>query len=165
MIELVPVTLAVARAVLTHDEAALAGLTHVPDWPHADTCDALRPLAEHPADTGDGTFLIVLDGSVVGDCGWFGPPDELGQVEIGYGLARSARGRGVATAALALLLDWVAAQGALSVRAEVLPGNVPSLRLLARLHFEYVGEHAGHRILVRPLSQCHQNSSHHRARG
>ena len=111
MIELVPVTFAVARAVLTDEnvEVALAGLTHVPDWPHADTYDALRPLAEHPSDTGDGTFLIVLNGSVVGDCGWFGPPDELGQAEIGYGLARSARGRGVATAAVALLVDWVAA--------------------------------------------------------
>jgi RimJ/RimL family protein N-acetyltransferase len=33
------------------------------------------------------------------------------------------------------------------VRAEARPGNEPSLRLLARLGFERVGERAGHVVL------------------
>lgn len=149
MIELVPVTVELAQAVLAHAEI---DVPHVADWPHDDTLDALRPLAEHPSYTGAGTFLVVRDGLVVGDCGWFGPPDEDGEVEIGYGLAPSVRGSGVATAAVALLLGWVAAQGARSVRAEVLPGNAPSLRLLDRLGFGDIGEHAGHRVLVRDVA-------------
>lgn len=145
MIELVPVTPAVARAVV--DGADLGDLPRVADWPHADTADALRPLAEHPDDTGPGTFLVLHQGLVVGDCGWFGPPDDAGEVEIGYGLAPSARGQGLGTAAVQALLAWVREQGARHVRAEVLPGNEPSLRLLARLGFEKTEERAGHVVL------------------
>ncbi len=151
MIRLVPVSTAVAVAVLSYGDvdATLTGLRRAPDWPHEDTADAFRPLAEHPLHTGDGTFLLVEDDVVVGDCGWFGPPDEDGEAEIGYGLAPSARGRGVGTAGVALLLAWAGERGARTVRAEVLPGNLPSLRLLAGLGFTDVGERAGHRILVR----------------
>ena len=65
----------------------------------------------------------------------------------------SARGRGVATQAVEQLLRWVAAQGAGSVRLEVLAANTASLRLAERLGFVDVGEHAGHRVLVREV--CH----------
>jgi ribosomal-protein-alanine N-acetyltransferase len=138
---------------ITHDEAraVLAGevpFAHVPDWPHADTFDALRPLAEHPGFTGPGTFLVVADGQVVGDCGWFGPPDADGEVEIGYGLAPSVRGRGLGRQAVQALLAWVRAQGAMRVRAEVLPGNEASLRLLRGVGFEVIGERAGHLVLL-----------------
>lgn len=151
MITLVPASRAVAQAVTAYGgvDAALEGLARVADWPHEDTADALRPLAEHPEHTGEGTFLVVRDGVVVGDCGWFGPPDEDGEVEIGYGVAPSARRQGVGTAAVELLLAWCAERGARSVRAEVLPGNAASLGLLARLGFADVGERAGHRLLVR----------------
>ena len=144
--ELVPASRDVALAVL---EGRDPGVAHARDWPHADTLDALRPLAEHPEDTGPGTFLVVVGGVVVGDCGWFGPPDELGEVEIGYGLAPSARGRGLGLQAVSLLLEWVEAQGARRVRAEVQPGNEPSLRLLARLGFEHAEHRAGHLVLAR----------------
>jgi RimJ/RimL family protein N-acetyltransferase len=147
VIALEPATHELARAVVGHGD--LGGLDHAADWPHADSADALRPLADHPELTGEGTFLVVRDGVVVGECGWFGPPDDDGEVEIGYGLAGSARRQGTGTAAVTLLLDWVAEHGARRVRAEVLPGNEASLRLLARLGFEVQGEHAGHVILIR----------------
>lgn len=145
MIELRPVTHDLARAVVAGE--SLGDLPRAHDWPHADTFDALRPLAEHPEHTGPGTFLVLLDGKVVGDCGWFGPPDAEGEVEIGYGLAPSVRGRGLGTEAVRALLAWVRQQGAVRVRAEVLPGNEASLRLLRRLGFEVVGEHAGHLVM------------------
>ncbi len=147
-VALLPATHDQAVAVLQHREVALP---HAVDWPHADTADALRPLAEHPEHAGPGTFLITENSCVVGDCGWFGPPDTEGVVDLGYGLAPSARGRGVATEAVGLLLTWVGAHGARTARAEVLPGNAPSLRLLARLGFDPVGERAGHLVLLRDL--------------
>jgi RimJ/RimL family protein N-acetyltransferase len=147
VIHLVPATEAVARAVLGLE--GFGDLARVPDWPHDDSADALRPLADHPEHTGAGTFLIVLDGQVVGDCGWFGPPDAYGEVEIGYGVAPSVRRRGVGLQAVTQLLEWVEAQGATRVRAEVLPGNEPSLRLLTRLGFHAVDRDKGHVVLVR----------------
>lgn len=145
-------TAAVASAVVSGGDVDVAlGLPRCRDWPHADTADALRPLAEHPEHTSDGTFLICRDGVVVGDCGWFGPPVD-GEVEIGYGVAASARGRGVGTAAVRLLLAWVAERGALVVRAEARPGNEPSLRLLTGLGFAIREEAAGHLVLTLELS-------------
>jgi RimJ/RimL family protein N-acetyltransferase len=150
VIELVQVTPTVAAAVC-HDgdlDAVLAPFSRAVDWPHDDTADALRGLADYPEQTGPGTFLVVRDGVVVGDVGWFGPPDEDGECEIGYGLAGSVRRQGVATEAVQLLLAWALAQGARTVRAEVLPDNVASLALLAKLGFTDIGERAGHRLLV-----------------
>jgi RimJ/RimL family protein N-acetyltransferase len=131
------VTAAVARAVVDGAEIPLGPLTAAPGWPHTDTADALRPHAEH-GNGGEayGTFLVVVDGQVIGDCGWFGPPDDAGDVEIGYGLAASARGRGLGSEAVALLCAWVERQpGVRQVTAEVLAGNEPSRRLLTRLGF------------------------------
>ena len=149
MIELVPATVEVARAVI---DGTAVPVPHARDWPHEDSADALRPLAEHPEHTAEGTFLVLEDGVVVGDCGWFGPPDEAGEVEIGYGIARSARGRGLGSEAVGRLLTWVASRGAARVRAEVEPGNGPSFALLARLGFVPHEERAGFVVLVRDLS-------------
>jgi len=139
-VALVPVPHAVAVAVAESapvDPAlATVGLRAAPGWPHEDTPDALRPLADHGAEGDVGTWLVVVDGEVVGDCGWFGPPDDAGVVEVGYGLAPGARGRGRGTEAVGVLTAWVEQQpGVRLVTAEVLPGNEPSLRLLARLGF------------------------------
>lgn len=148
MIRLVPATPAVARAVV-HGAGALPE-QRAADWPHAGTADALRGLADHPELVGPGTFLVTLDGAVVGECGWFGPPVD-GEARIGYGLAPSARGRGTGTEAARLLLAWVAARGATRVRAEVRPGNEPSFRLLARLGFTVDGEDGSLVHLTRSL--------------
>ncbi len=74
---------------------------------------------------------MTLQGEVVGDCGWTGPPDEDGAVEIGYGLAAAVRRQGLGTEAVAVLAAWAEQQpGVRLVTAEVLPGNEASLRLL-----------------------------------
>lgn len=132
-VALIPCSVALARAVLAGD---LSDLTAGRGWPHADTYDALRPYAEHGSDDVAGPFLVVLDGAVIGDCGWYGPPGANGEVEIGYGLAAPYRGRGLGTATVRALLDWVVAQpGVRTVRAETGSGNAPSRRILERLGF------------------------------
>src|SRR6266511_1035624 len=45
-----------------------------------------------------GVYQLVLhDGTVVGDLGFYGPPTPAGVVTVGYGLAPGARGHGYAT--------------------------------------------------------------------
>ena len=149
MIELVPVSQLLAVAVTSYgDIDAALDRPRLPDWPHDDTADAFRPLAEHHADTQEGTFLVVHEGVVIGDCGWFGPP-LCGELGIRRRSAPSARRQGHGTEAVAALLAWVGRQGATTVRAEVQPGNEASLRLLARLGFAVVGGHAGYVVLTR----------------
>ena len=136
-VQLLPVPRAVATAVVAGQDPGAAlrevGLTAA-DWPHRDTADALRPLAEHGQ--GEGTFLVVLDGQVVGECGRLRGPDDEGSAEIGYGLSPAARGRGLATDAVRVLTAWLDTQpGVRRITAEALVGNAPSRRLLLRLGF------------------------------
>jgi len=138
-VQLVPLDLDVARAVLQGspaDALTALNLRCGRGWPHADTADAMRPVVAQ-RDT-VGSFLVVVADEVIGECGWRGRPDGVGEVEIGYGLAPSARGRGHGTAAVRALMAWVEQQPEVrAVRAEVLQGNAPSRRLLERLGFQH----------------------------
>jgi RimJ/RimL family protein N-acetyltransferase len=90
-----------------------------------------------------GTYQIVrrADGSVIGACGFLGPPDETGAVSVGFGLAESARGQGYATEALKGLLDWASGQEGLTcVLADTSRANVASQRAMQRAGMHCVGE-------------------------
>lgn len=132
-----PLSVAVVTGVGLADVLADLRLHPVKGWPHPDTADALRPLADHggpgPA---HGTFLITLGDELVGECGWLSGPDEHGAAEIGYGLAPSVRGRGLGMEAVGVLSAWVERQpGVRRITADALIGNEPSRRLLTRLGF------------------------------
>lgn len=156
-VALVPVPHQVAVAVLSgerlDDALAGLGLQAGAGWPHADTDDGLRPLAEHGRPGEDGGWLLVVDGEVIGECGWSGGPDAAGEVELHYGVAGPHRGQGLGTEAAAVLATWAQAQpGVRQLVAEVLVGNVASRRLLRRLGFT---ETPGDRFLrcVRPTAE------------
>jgi RimJ/RimL family protein N-acetyltransferase len=131
-----PLAVAVCAEEPTGPALADSGLRPAAGWPHADSADALRPLAEHGRPGDDGGWLVVVDGEVVGDCGWRGGPDADGDVEIGYGVAAPWRGQGVGTEAVAVLVAWAEQQrGVRRVVARVVAGNEASRRLLRRLGF------------------------------
>jgi RimJ/RimL family protein N-acetyltransferase len=121
-------------------DADLGVLSAAPGWPHEDTAPGLSFL-----DSGGWVFLIVdADLRVLGECGTKLRPDPDGTVEIGYGLAASQRGKGLGTAAIALLLEWLAEQPEVhQVEAEVLVANPASWRLLERLGFSEVHHELG----------------------
>ena len=77
-------------------------------------------------------------GLLIGGAGFKGAPDDSGMVEIGYGLAPAARGRGFATEAVGALVAHAFARGASAVRAEVEAGHVASERVVRRAGFTVV---------------------------
>ena len=77
-------------------------------------------------------------GLAVGGIGFFGPPDDDGVVELGYGLVAAARGRGYATEALVGALGIAAAHGARLVRADTEPANTASQGVLTKAGFAEV---------------------------
>ena len=81
-------------------------------------------------------FGVVVDGRVVGDAGFHGPPagSRPVEVEIGYQVVPAFRRRGVATRACALLLAHSWCHGAEVVRADVEPDNPFRAGSLAVLH-------------------------------
>jgi len=89
-----------------------------------------------------GFAMVEADGgATVGNCGFKGPPDADGAVEIAYGVDASQQGRGFATEAAAALADFAFSQpGVRRVRAHTLPAASPSTRVLEKCGFERVGE-------------------------
>lgn len=87
-------------------------------------------------------FEIVdgMTGTVVGSCGYKGPPDSGGTVEIAYAVHPDQRGRGFAKEASTALIKFAFGAGARLVRAHTRPANDASARVLVACGFERVGE-------------------------
>jgi RimJ/RimL family protein N-acetyltransferase len=80
----------------------------------------------------------LADGRAVGGLGFKGQPVK-GSVEIGYGLAPSARGHGYAAEAVIALLTVAAEHGLSRVIADTTLDNIASQRTLVRAGFRLVG--------------------------
>lgn len=89
------------------------------------------------ADAGVIAKAVVCDGRVVGNILCFA---RSGRREVGYWIAREHWGRGIATAALAQLLDLVTER---PVYAVVAKHNVASLRVLEKCGFSIRDRRAG----------------------
>ena len=105
-----------------------------PDW-----LTRLRTAAPSPWTHG---FALAerAAGTVVGRCGYKGPPDADGVVEIAYGVDPGYQGRGYAKEAAAALVEFALGAGARVVRAHTRPESGASARVLAACGFERVGE-------------------------
>lgn len=87
-------------------------------------------------------FAIVerSSGEMVGSCGFKGPPDDDGMVEIAYGIDTDHRGRGYAKEAAAALVELALDAGARLVRAHTRTENEASARVLVSCGLAPVGE-------------------------
>jgi len=83
----------------------------------------------------------LSDGRAVGGIGFKGQPDN-GCVEIGYGLAPSARGHGYAAEAVIALLTIAADHGLFSVIADTTLDNIASQRTLIGAGFRLMSTDA-----------------------
>lgn len=90
-----------------------------------------------------GQFQVIRrdDETVIGDIGFHAPPDELGEVEVGFGIVPAQRRRGHATEALRTLLDWALAHPEVrTVHADTDLVNLASQSVLARAGMTLVAD-------------------------
>jgi RimJ/RimL family protein N-acetyltransferase len=133
-----PLTPKLAEAIAAGDST---GQSWAPDYPTpGDVRIAAYTLAGHSALASEATpwgLFVIVDrpsGLVVGGIGFKGPPDQRGEVEIGYGICDSFQGRGLATEAVAAMCE-IARSGAQAVVAETERANVASQRVLEKSGF------------------------------
>ena len=115
-----------------------------PEYPMHDSIDAVAMLfAAHGAMLGAinesptwWMHQIVVDGVVVGDIGFHGPPSPELAVEIGYSVVPALRRCGVASRACALIVQQAWRDGAVTVVAETDADNVESQAVLLRNGFQ-----------------------------
>ena len=78
---------------------------------------------------------------VIGMCGFTGPPDSNGAVELAYGIAPTYQGKGYATEAAAALVEFASADPRVRIiRAHTLPERNASTRVLEKCGFKRIGE-------------------------
>lgn len=107
-----------------------------PDW-------LARVRASHSADPWTHGFAIVdlASGTVIGACGYKGPPTLEGVVEIAYGVDSAYQGRGYATEAARALVTHAFGSGEVRlVLAHTWPGPNASTGVLTKCGFTWVGE-------------------------
>jgi RimJ/RimL family protein N-acetyltransferase len=134
-----PIARDVAEAVVAGD---LSGLRVGEGWPHADTVDGLGMAVRHGHAAG---WFVTLGGEIIGECGTHGPPDEAGDVELGYGLAAPYRGRGYGSELVVTASRWLLRPPGVRrvVARAVMADNVPSRRALERAGFVLEREEDG----------------------
>lgn len=135
-IRLLPMT----RALLDAEDSGLGTFSaafgrEIPhDWPpefhDARTRGHLRGLLDPtPANAVFTAYYILADDRPVGTCGFKGPPDSDGRVDVGYSVVASEQRRGHAAAALRALLALAFADGRVfRVVAETIPSLIASQR-------------------------------------
>lgn len=125
--------------------ALLGGVDFADHWYHFPEAYAwLRDFAkEHHVDMRWWSYVIVHreDIRVIGTCGFKGPPDLEGRVEIGYEIAESYWSKGYATEAAQALCQFAFAEpGVKAVTASTLAEENASTKLLRKLGFLFVRE-------------------------
>ncbi|MGO8874988.1 MAG: GNAT family N-acetyltransferase [Acidimicrobiales bacterium] len=147
-LHLEPLQPATLEALLSRDTKAAerAQGTSLPDGFFAPTDDffleiQLARMRSRPSERAWCARVMVRqeDGTVIGHCGFHGPPADVGRAEIGYMVLPPHRSQGYATEAAQALVDWARTQGERVVFASISPDNVASLAVVGKLGFRQTG--------------------------
>ncbi len=127
-------------ALIAHEIPAKSGLTVPPDGvDDAVVLGIVRDLTSRAAARGTrATWAIVAMDEIVGLCSYVREAIDR-EVEIGYGIAASRRGRGFATAAVAALIPIARADGFVALVAQTAVANPASARVLEKNGFIETG--------------------------
>ncbi|MFC4725813.1 GNAT family N-acetyltransferase [Glycocaulis abyssi] len=103
-------------------------------------------LDARPDETGWHSWVFIMrwaddaPGRLVGNGGFYGPPDKGGVVEIGYSMLPSFREQGLATEAVQGLAGWAFSQpGVTEIRARTMESGTASRRVLEKSGFVETG--------------------------
>lgn len=134
-----------ARDLQNASEAIAAGLHRGFADPHE--CRGMLNAAfaeferiERPSIWGAFWSIDLGSGEPVGLCGFKDRPDRERMVEIAYLTFPLLQGRGFATAMVRLLIEHANTQGSIEIRANTLPEESASTRVLRRVGFAFQGE-------------------------
>ncbi|HLL13613.1 MAG TPA: GNAT family protein [Pyrinomonadaceae bacterium] len=124
--------------------------------------DWMAKYLEENAGAGAWTFYFIIlpaqgvegQGTVIGGVGFKGLPSADGTVEIGYSMLPEFQCSGYATEAAGALVRWAFSQMRVTrVIAETYPELRPSIRVLEKNDFRYIGEGSEERVIRYALTR------------
>jgi RimJ/RimL family protein N-acetyltransferase len=132
-------------------DAVIVRWTEVPANNTEEAALAWAACAEDARQAGRAVALAIVDAkldAVLGSCDIRRPdPDDPALGEVGFLLAKEARGRGIATRAVGLLVEWSFRElGMERIQGLVHPDNPRSARVLERLGFRPEGLLRAYRV-------------------
>jgi RimJ/RimL family protein N-acetyltransferase len=134
---------AAMRAAIDGDEAIAFWLEQIPQpYDEADARAYLELVVAGWADGSSASFAIVdaRTGELLGSLGIRVEEPEQGNAEVGYWVARGARGRGVASRALRLAARWALREAGLErIQLRAAEHNEPSQRVAEKAGFHREG--------------------------
>lgn len=87
------------------------------------------------------TAISIAENSMVGDLCIIGEPNELGEIEIGYGTYDEYQGRGYMTEIVGGIIEWAKSQSLVkSIVASTMKSNSASFKVLEKNNFIKIGE-------------------------
>jgi RimJ/RimL family protein N-acetyltransferase len=113
----------------------------------------------HPDSVGWAAWYFLLkenDGGLtaVGNGGFKGVPDPAGTVEIGYSILQKHQGKGLAPEGVGALIDWAFSyQEVNRIIAQTLPDLRPSIRVLEKQGFTFVGDGLEHGTIMYQINR------------
>lgn len=138
------------------------------DWPpplfDQDAMDWMAKYLDENADAGGWTFYFVVlpapddapdaRPTAIGGCGFKGKPAADGTVEIGYSMLPEFQRAGYATEAAGALVGWAFSQSQVArVIAETYPELRPSIRVLEKNNFRFIGDGSEERVIRYALTR------------
>ena len=152
-LKLIPATSSLVQAELKGQAifCQLLGAQIPENWPPELIVGALphflKQLEQNPELIGWLSWYWILMGKageesvLIGSGGFKDRPQPDGTVEVGYSVLSQHQGCGYASEAIGGLLCWVFSHDEVArVIAETLPENRPSIRVLGKLRFDFVGQ-------------------------
>lgn len=86
-----------------------------------------------------GSFFIICENRLAGNCGFKGRPDSQNTVEIGYEIHPDFQNRGLATEAACALVQLALAAGVATVKAHTYEATNASAHVLRKAGFQLIG--------------------------
>lgn len=142
---------------------------HVPaGWPpplfDQGAMDWMLKYLDENEDAGGWTFYFVVLAArgdapdarptAIGGCGFKGKPSADGTVEIGYSMLPEFQGAGYATEAAGALVRWAFSRPEVArVVAETYPELRPSIRVMEKNNFRFIGEGSEERVIRYALTR------------
>ena len=105
-------------------------------YPFIDELEVVQMFMRIVEESGDpapfGPYIVRRrsDQANIGGFAFYGPPDDTGAIEFGFGLVPEARGQGFAEEAVRAAITIAAANGARFVRGDTTPDNAAAQRVL-----------------------------------
>lgn len=141
MVHLLPCTVETLRAIANSTLETASGLKVAHDYPNREFYEVISSFIaqrKQEPELDRWSFIVQIEPEnlVIGDIGAKSIPRN-GEIEIGYGICESFRGRGLATLALSSFIQICRESRQISrIKAETLITNAPSMRVLEKAGFQ-----------------------------